>query len=302
MSESEQPPYEDPELLARLRVKEDMTQPEIADELGCSVGTISLKLSKYSDEIDKYEPSDFDDRNRAREERDEVGVDSIEQSVKEVLNDYGVVLENTRLANGARADLAIDEHEIAVFIADGNLMEAIGQASICGYKNACVAVSDHRADKALVDKITPAGPGLFVVEAERVRIDVDPSFERSSGVKSLLSDEVDTFKKYNSEAWLKRQIEAGEPIYDIAEECSVQPWTIVKYLDRYSIPYFGKEGWENRSFNVTKELECEQCEILAGRSLEEAGIEDLQGIAREHCTQNNHVVRATLVFDGIPEE
>lgn len=56
-------PHEDPEILARLKLTgndgEEMTYGEIAEELGVSQGTISLRMRKYQSEISQYSADDF---------------------------------------------------------------------------------------------------------------------------------------------------------------------------------------------------------------------------------------------------
>lgn len=60
---SDKPAYEDPEQLARARYRggEKHSYSEMAEELGCSTGTISLRMKKYEKELQKYGPSDFED-------------------------------------------------------------------------------------------------------------------------------------------------------------------------------------------------------------------------------------------------
>lgn len=56
-------PYDDPETLARLRLTgndgEKMTYGEMAEELDCSTGIISLRMNRYEDEIAQYSKNDF---------------------------------------------------------------------------------------------------------------------------------------------------------------------------------------------------------------------------------------------------
>lgn len=55
--------YEDPEKLARARWRggRKHSYSEMAEELGCSVGTISLRMNRYESELKQYSPSDFED-------------------------------------------------------------------------------------------------------------------------------------------------------------------------------------------------------------------------------------------------
>lgn len=103
-------PYNDPEKLARERWRggEKHSYKEMAEELDCSPGTISIKMNQFEEELQKYGPSDFEDLDEVDKE-DWTGSD-LPYSI-DLPDDWPPEQEvlDEMVAPGVDADVLVDE-------------------------------------------------------------------------------------------------------------------------------------------------------------------------------------------------
>jgi len=225
--------YEDPEKLARLYFKHG-NYADVADELNCSVGTVSLKMDKYEEEIAEYDEGDFS--YGTTRNLDEVSVSDVEDAVRGAMASVGYGKEDVRV-NTFNPKFVVDDADMAVWISEEDgLAQAFGEASICGYRNTAVAVSEHLLEGSLKANAMIAGPGLLSVSEDGIRVECDSTLVDNSGIMALLDDEADSYTKYKNKEWLRIQYKKHnrDPI-DIAEECSVRTPTIKEYLDKFRV-------------------------------------------------------------------
>lgn len=233
--------YNDPKTLARLyyTLSDDgtATYSEIAEELECGVGTVSMRFNEdyYPEIVEQVEsmgPEDFQD-GKAVEELDEIEESELLEVVAEQLADWA----ETTQEDGV---LYCDELDLFTITTTTHVQDALNQAydiaiDTDGVLNPCVAVSEHLIRDEMVDRFEGEGIALLSVSSDDVVVRSDADLTVGSGVRSLFEDGLENTLAYRQAAWLSKKLESND-VEDLCRECSVLPATIRGYAQRYDIP------------------------------------------------------------------
>lgn len=221
-------PYDDPKELARLYKAEDMSYAEMAEELGCSAGTISIRMNRYEEEIEEYDASDFQAEKHV-EELAELESDE----VYEVLREY--LFDKFEAPTDEIGDLYVEPLYLAIYITGIEVGDAIDAAYSSGVKNPCIAVSEHHYSDALQERMNGEAIGLLVVTEDNVRVESECELTLGSGVRSLFDRDYGPAISYQHAAWLQYQVASGKDATEIAHEAQLLPKSIETKMDEYDI-------------------------------------------------------------------
>lgn len=222
--------YENPETLARLYFKHG-NYADMAKELDCSVGTISLKMDKYEDEIEQYNEEDFDMEKEALRER--VSSDELEtilrKHARRMSGFSGKIVYNT-----TNPKFVLEDVSAAIWITNENIEETIVEADEGDYHNVGVAMSAHLA-KEHEDFAEEKNVTLIAVSRKKLHVVHEPINDtptyRFGVVPFLFSDD---YKKYRNEYWLKYNL-SNNNVNDISRKCSTSEDTILNLAERYGL-------------------------------------------------------------------
>lgn len=216
-------PWNDPKELARLRKVEDMSYAEIADELGCSTGTISIRFNeeyypKLNEQMEQYDASDFEGEKHV-EDLDELTTGEVEYRVEEYLTNNFV---EPTLDIG---HLYVEQLFLAVVVAETEVGEAIDKAYGLGVKNPVVAISEHIYTEPIEEKFDDEAIGLIVVSEDEIRVGSDCELTHGSGISYVFGD-ASPEAAYNEAAYLNWRLSTNTPMQEICQEASLLPRTV----------------------------------------------------------------------------
>lgn len=229
MSDGE--PYENPEKLAEARYRggEVRSYGEMAEYLGCSQGTISIKMKKYEDEISEYSKSDFAGRLTPADTPAEFDLSEVRSIVTDLFSEVAEV-------EATDDGILVDEYDIFIFIAGkDSIIETFRKANDRAYFNSAIAVSEHQIDHPFWEDIENSEVGVLVATDDGIRIEQDCSFHDGSGFWALIDEDAPTHAKYTSKAWLKKRVGDGVEPIDMAREASVRTPTIESKINQFNL-------------------------------------------------------------------
>jgi len=226
-------PYEDAKTLAKLRKpwsdSEGMTYSEIADKLGVSTGTISIRFNNPSlvEEIESYGPDDFQFDTHV-DELDSLDPSEVAAEVARVGSEYGD-------AHQDGSTVEVGEIYLFVSIVSDSLSEAIDNAYESRMANACVAISEDQMSNEIREKLEEEAIGFISVSYDGIEVVQECRITHGSGIRPLFDGRDEHATSYQSKAWLKNELENGATIYGLADRCSLLTRTVENLIDEYKL-------------------------------------------------------------------
>lgn len=170
-------PYNDPETLARLKlVGKDgtgMSHKEIAEELGCSIGTISLRFNeKYHpdkvEEINSYDKSDFEDAYLCDSVSDDQRYTMVETLDEEL---------PVKVSHGT-THIDLPDWGYEIFLPNDMVPDAIEEAEASDTR-AFVAVPPAIINEKVKDRMDESNAELLIVTSSKAVHSGDSEFDSS---------------------------------------------------------------------------------------------------------------------------
>lgn len=229
--------YNDPVELAKcyytLNEEGTATYQEIADELGCSVGTISMRFNEeyYPDiveEIQEMGPEDFEAGDYV-EELDELTEEEVYDEV------WSFLASNFTEPDTDKADIHSEPLMLRVLVRETNIGGAIEEGYGLGIKNPCVAVSQHLCSDVMVDRFNDEAIGLISVGYDRIEVKSECNLTIGSGIRAIFGDFAPEVS-YQQAGWLNYKVNSEEvELERLCEECDLLPRTVMRLLDRFDL-------------------------------------------------------------------
>jgi hypothetical protein len=228
-------PYDDPQRLAELyyTLHDNGTAPysDIADELGCSVGTISLRFNEehypnFVETIESMGPEDFEGTER---DPYQIDVDKVSERI------YDCLHENWVVSDRQGKTIVSEGMGLIIYVCSGDYDEFIDKCYSSGYTNPCVAVSEHECTDVVRDKFDSEAIGLLSVSKKSIEVVSPCDLTIGSGVSSIFGGSAPT-TGYREVAWLTYHCEVEDfSMEQLCEMCSLLPRSIRQMVDEYGI-------------------------------------------------------------------
>lgn len=229
-------PYDDVEKLAHLyhTLRDDgkASYQDIADELGCSVGTISIRFGRWGDKIkNDYSEDDFQS-GKYVEELPEYTEDEMLGRFERFFEErFGIIPQTEgREVHAAEFLTIVRVSDISEKAVKDDIKELYG----CGELNPCVAISEHQLNDRIIDRFRDEAIGLLVVSEDGIKVISDCTLTKGSTVEAFMSTPMNDGLLYLSKGWLNYACGRMEP-HDIAVKTSVRPETIESQLRAFSL-------------------------------------------------------------------